>query len=231
VLTIYTPIFLHSPRKLGYFKGREYKESHSPSSGERRYLKLHKLLPQWLGRAGGSAGDEGRESRPVLYLSSMKPQLYRWHRMPQWSLFPSCQHCASPNPEDEPLPYAVPWEKLISPQGTHKQVDEMGFPFSSKFYMGLYITFWALCGSDCWILNSIAAISFSLKIKQTHAHSPDSIFNPYTFSSSEWQRQHSKVFSVSKRTPEPPKSVTIERKHCIFLCNKLSHECQGHPLL
>lgn len=35
----------------------------------------------------------------------------------------------------EPLPYTVPQEKPISPQGTHKQVDKLEFPFSSKFYM------------------------------------------------------------------------------------------------
>lgn len=37
-------------QKSPYFKGGYYKESHSPSSGQRRYLKLHKLLPERLGR-------------------------------------------------------------------------------------------------------------------------------------------------------------------------------------
>lgn len=104
VLTTYTPIFLHRTRKPGYFKGRSYKESHPPSSGERHNLKLHNLLPQWLGQVGVSAGDESRKSRPVLQET---PDL-SLAQDASVVLSLSCQHCASPSPEDEPLPCTVP---------------------------------------------------------------------------------------------------------------------------
>ena len=60
MLTTYPSLFLHSSRKPAYFKGRDYKESHSPSSGERRYLTLHKILPQWLGQVGVLGMKAGR---------------------------------------------------------------------------------------------------------------------------------------------------------------------------